>query len=306
MLGCALVAAATLISLYHSEPHYQGKSLSDWIIAMGFREGNEKEHQVVHYLGTNSIPLLLEWLQRPDKPSLAGKLENTKHGVIGWLERHRLMKPRTWSWKQDWKGCYRCLAQRAFAELGQDGSPAIPTLIKLLATKPKTTNEISGTGCAASIVLSKMAPASIPPLIEAASSEDDQTYALAAMALGNIGPDAKAAIPTIEKRFRDPRPDLRVGAAYVIGQLGGEPSGFMPVVIEALRYPNLEMLDYKLQILLKYKEHAKGAVPILQDILQNIPAETTNLTQIFARDQANAALRQLAPDAFPQSDNQTN
>jgi HEAT repeat protein len=290
-----------LLSLYRAEPYYEGKSLSDWIIAMGFREGKEKEHQVVHYLGTNSIPLLLEWLQRPDKPSLVGRFENTQHRVIYWLESHNLMKPRTWGSKMDWKGSYRSLALRGFAELGQDGSPAIPALIKLLATKPDTTNEIGETAGAASLALAKMAPASISPLIEAASSADDQIYGLAAMALGNIGPDAKAAIPTIEKRFRDPRPDVRVGAAYVIDGLGGEPSEFMPVVIEALRDPNLRMLDYKLQLIFKYKEHAKGAVPILRDILRNIPVGTTNLTQMFVRDQAKGALHQLAPDVFPPS-----
>ena len=260
---------------------------------------NQKARAAVHRLGTNSIPLLLEWLQRPDRPSLKGRFWQAKHAVIGWLEGHRWMKPRSWSREIDWKGSYRPLALAAFRELGPDGKEAIPTLIQFLGRRASTTNEFSEVAGAAYVVLPWMSPASIPPLIEALSSSDDQVAALAAGALAEIGPDAKAAIPVLQKRLNDMNPMMRVGVADVIGKLGADPREFMPIVIEALREPDLENLDYKLGILLRYKEHAKAAVPILIERLRNTP-DSGSLPNRIARDQLKGALRQLAPEVLPE------
>jgi HEAT repeats len=296
-LAAVVLGVAALLTLHRSEPSYEGKSLSGWIIEMRDGREQEKARAVVHQLGTNSIPLLLEWLERPDRPSLRERFWQAKHGVIGYLEGHRWMKPREWTWEMDWRGSYRSLAQGAFEEMGPDGREAIPTLIQWLGRKARTTNELDVVAGAAYLVLGHMAPASILPLIDAISTPDDQVYALAAGALANIGPEAKAAIPVLRQRLNHKNPLIRVGAADVIGKIGGDPEEFMPVIVQTLREPDLENLDYVLDILLRYKDHAKGAVPILLELLHSIP-ESGNLTQRMARDQLKGALGQLAPDAI--------
>jgi hypothetical protein len=258
--------------------------------------GDQEAHAAVHHLGTNSIPLLLEWLQRPDRPSFKGRVWQAEHAVIAWLEGNRWMKPRSWQWEMDWRESYRGLAHGAFEELGADGKEAIPTLIQWLGRKARTTNELDMAAGAAYLVLSRMAPASIPPLIEALSSPDDQVYALAAGALANIGPSANAAIPVLRQRLKATNPMMRVGAADVIGKLGGDPREFMPIVVEALKDPDLEYLDYKVDVLLRYKEHATGAIPILQEQLRNTP-DSGSVQNKIAHELLKNTLRQLAPEA---------
>ena len=259
------------------------------------RRGNDKEkaRQVVHHLGTNSIPLLLDWLKMPDRPSPGGRAEQIKFGVISWLERHRILKPRSQLWKMDWKGSYRSLAQSAFEELGADGQSAIPRLVDMLAIGSDNTNQINETASAASLTLSRMAPYSIPALIKVAGSTNDFVYALAAMALGLIGPDAKAAIPAIQKRFKDPRPEVRIGAAEIVSKLGGEPSQFMPIVIDAMREIDLTNLGWGTELLRDHKQEAKSAIPILKERLSRIPASTTNLNEIAASDVLKGLLHEL-------------
>ena len=296
LLASALLAATVMLSLNRSEPSYEGRCLSDWVIAMNDGKDMDRARVVVHHLGTNAIPLLLNWLQRPDRPTLRGRYWQAKQDGFSWLEAHRWITPRPRLWKMDWRASYRSLAQGTFFELGPDGKDAIPTLIQWLGRKARTTNEIDEVAGTAYLILGHMAPASIPPLINALSSSDDQVYALAAGALSNIGPDAKAAIPVLRRRLNHKNPLMRVGAADVIGKIGGDPEEFMPVVVQALREPDLENLDYVLDILLRYKEHAKDAVPALLELLHGIP-EPGNLTQRIARDQLKGTLGQLAPDA---------
>jgi hypothetical protein len=272
-LGLAIVALA--VSVYRSDPAYRGKSLSDWIVAMNTaREAEDRQEAraAVHHLGSNSIPVLLDWLQRKERPSLKGRFWQAKSGTISWLESHRLISPKPHSVEMDWKAYYRALAMAAFEELGPDGKEAIPTLIQWLGRKASTTNEMDETAGAAYLVLGKLGPASIPALTAALSNQDVQVWALSAGALANIGPDARAAIPALRPRLRDTNHITRVTAADVIGKLGGDPQEFIPVLIESVREPDdADMLGYKLDVLLHYKDHATNALPILLDRLRGIP-----------------------------------
>jgi hypothetical protein len=289
------------VSVYRSEPAYEGKSLSDWIVAMNTAhelEDKQEARAAVHRLGSNSIPLLLDWLQRKDTPSLKGRYWQAKYGAIAWLEGHRLLAPKPHLMEMDWKACHRALAQAAFEELGPDGKEAIPTLIQWLGRKAGTTNELDETAGAAYCVLGKLAPASIPALITALSNPDNQVWALAAGALANIGPDARAAIPVLRSRLHDPDHLTRVTAADVIGKLGGDPQEFMPVLIQSLREPDADMLGYKLDVLLHYKDQAKSAVPTLLDLLRSIPDSGSLTNQAMRQDLLNA-IRQLDPAATP-------
>lgn len=296
ILGASLSVFVIFIILQPREPSYKGKTLSDWIVSPYRREEGEERREAILRLGTNSIPLLLDWLQQSDRPSLSEKVQEMKYGMLSWLERRKLIKPKDHLWKTDMKGSRRALALRAFEEIGPEGRAAIPALIKMLATPSAIPDTMSETAAVASLALSKMAPYSLSPLIEAAASTNDQIYALAAVALASIGPDAKAAIPTIQTRYNDKRPEVRVGAAEIVSKLGGDPTQFMPTIIAALRELDLNMLSFATDILLNHKADAKDAIPVLEERLAKIPSSTTNLNERGARDQLNNVLRQLAPE----------
>jgi hypothetical protein len=104
----------------------------------------------------------------------------------------------------------------------------------------------------------------------------------------------------IQRRLADTNVMVRVGAARVLGQLGADPTVFMPTVVESLRDPDFTFLDYKLEILLKYKDHARAALPILMNIQMNA-ANLGSPTNQYVRQQVTGALLQLQPnrDAGP-------
>jgi hypothetical protein len=283
-----------------SEPAYRGRTLSDWIVATRVHPNDDEARMAVRQLASNSIPLLLDWIKREDRPTPRARIAEAKDRAIALLERHRVIKPRPHSMFMDWKASYRSLANAALTELGPEADTAIPALIQMLGTKGPTTNDFSPVAGTAYLLLPKMAPASIPPLIAALSSSDFQVYALAAGALGEIGPQARAAIPVLQRRLADTNVMVRVGAARVLGQLGAVPTVFMPTVVESLREPDFTFLDYKLEVLLKYKDHGRDAIPILANILTNA-ATLGSPTNVYVRQQVTGALMQLQPSLVPQS-----
>lgn len=299
LLACGLAVVALFLWLRPApEPVYQGRCLSDWIVAMhrGKAPQREQARAAVHYLGPSSLPWLLKWLQEPDHPTLKARLSRAQAGAASWLERRKLLPTRLRPVVMDWKESYRFLAVEAFRELGPDGQAAIPELIRLLGDREgSSTNDVGDTAGFAYVVLRQMVPTSIPALIEALSSPDDQVWALAAEALGDAGAEARAAIPLLRKRLTDRDPALRLEAADAMGKLGVDPREFMPVVVEDLRQPDLGNLDAKLEVLLRYKEQAQSAVPVLRKLLAD-SATSTNWT---TRYMLTNALAQLCPEALP-------
>ena len=249
----------------------------------------------MRHLASNSIPLLLDWIKREDWPTPMARIAEAKARAVDFLEWHHVIKPRSHSVFIDRKGSYRSLAQTALSDLGPEAHAAIPALIQMLGTKGPTTNDFSPVAGSAYVLLRKMAPASIPPLVEALSSSDLQFYALAAGALGEIGPQASAAIPAMQRRLCDTNVMVRVGAARVLGQLGAAPTVFMSAVVGSAREPDFTFLDYKIEVLLKYKDHAKNAIPLLVTMLTNADP--------FVRQEATGALLHLQPDLVPTSAN---
>ena len=300
LLSAGVLGAVALSYRFHLEPVFEGRRLSDWIWIMNTKKpGPEKEQAraVVRQLATNSIPLLLAWLRQEDRPSWIGRFDTLRHRCFFWLLEHTLIANRSITSWRDFNPSHSAMAMWALPELDHKGrTNAIPTLIRMLAEKNPNPDETARAAGAAYIVLSKMAPESIAPLIEALSNPDVQVWSLAAGALGEIGPEAKAAIPILEKRFQDKDPRLRVSAADIVGKLGENPDIFIPVVIQSLREVSWSDLDFSLEILVLHKDYAKGAVPVLVNIFNSTPG-ITDPTNSIVRNEAMNALRQIDPSA---------
>lgn len=270
--------------------------MSDWVVVMRERPQDEKAHKVIRQLGSNSIPLLLDWLRKDDKPTFQGRVAQSKQGMISFLESHRFIEPRPRSLEMDWKSSYRSLGNAVLSELGPEGKAAIPTLIQMLGDKNHKPDEVSQVAGVAWLILPRMAPESIPPLICALTNQDTQVWCLAAGALGHIGSDAKAAIPFVKEKLKDKDPYVRVGAADIIGKLGGNPDEFVPTLIGTLPEVEWDYLNYALEVLVRYKNNAKPAVPVLLDILNKTP-NSTNTTNTIVRSEVLSALREIDPEA---------
>ena len=298
-LGLLLFTALPLILLTGlglKEPAFEGKTLREWTEAMiqsGDGPKGDAARAVVQKLGNQSLPLLLEWLHEEDQPALVNQFDEVRQRVFFWLVRNRLWKNSSITGLQDLKPTHQSTAIWVLPELDVAKQKiAIPVLIQMLGERKPNRNEVSESAMAAGCTLRKMNPEAIHPLIDSLSSKDFQVWALAATALAAIGPDAKAAIPVLEKRLGDEDSNVRMTAAYSIGKLGAAPGTFIPVVIHALPDSDPGAIDYKLEILISYKEHAKAAVPILIEIL-NKTAGSTNQADIMARGSIENALHKI-------------
>jgi hypothetical protein len=301
LLSVCAFGAVGLYHFLHQEPSFDGRYLSDWIWIMhGKESGPEKEQAraVVRQLGANSIPVLLDWLQQENHPSWTGRFDKVRHNIFFWLVGHKLITNRPITSLRDFNPSHSAMAMWALPELDPaTRTNVIPTLIQMLGEKSQKPDEISRGAGGAFIVLSKMAPESIGPLIEALSSHDVQVSELAASALGRIGPDANAAIPMLKKGLQDSDLKIRLCFAAAIGEVGGDPNVFLPVVIQSLPKMQWTDLDYSLEILVRYKEHAKPAIPVLLSILNGIPG-SGNPDNIAVRDEVINTIRQIDPNAL--------
>jgi hypothetical protein len=295
------IAATSLVWLVPSEPSFDGKPLSSWICTMFYSEEGPKKdaaRAVVRRLSVGSVPLLLKWLREEEHPSLVARIDGVRHKVFYWLVNLHVLKNGPISGLPDHDPGHRTEAMWALPELGAaERKEAIPVLIQMLGEKKPKVDEPSDNASLAWYVLSKMDLEAIQPLMDALSSRDWQTWALAAEALGARGDDAKAALPLVAKRLNDPDVRIRISAAESIGKLGGDPVTFIPVVIQSLREPdtNWLWLDTKLEMLTHYKGYAQGAVPVLLEI-SNKMALSTNQDDAANLGSVKNALQKIADD----------
>lgn len=301
LIPCVLIVVG-LILFCDREPVYQGKRLSEWVFIMSanwsHQEQREEARAVVRKLGTNSVPLLLEWLRQEDKISLRERYNTWHANIITTLQKYHIVKNREITYLQVNNPSHRAMASYALPELDHTAKQtAIPTLIQMLAEKEIKTGEIAVTAGFAWMTLQKMTPESVAPLTTALSSKDHQTRLLAASALGAIGPEANAAIPFLKNGLDDKDPLVRITFAETIGKLGGNPDWFMPTIVQALPVLNNDALSYTLEVLVRHKEHAQGAVPVLMEILSSKTDHPTNLNDAYVYNDLTNAIQQIHSSA---------
>ena len=102
----------------------------------------------------------------------------------------------------------RHTAAKALAAIGSEAEAAIPALVKAIKREQ---SKRSGTGSDTPSILSWLAgnalaqigPASLPALITLLSHEDRYVRLSAVNAVGNMGPQAKDAIPALSEALND-------------------------------------------------------------------------------------------------------
>lgn len=110
------------------------------------------------------------------------------------------------------------------------------------------------------------AKTAVPDLIRVMRDKDLFVRRFAAEALGNVGPDAKKAIPALAAAMTDERKEVQIAAVDALGKIGSES---IPALISALKDPNKDpgIRRKAAQGLGKIGLQARGAVPALTDIV---------------------------------------
>jgi HEAT repeat protein len=75
----------------------------------------------------------------------------------------------------------------------------------------------------------------IAALVEALRDDVPRVRARVALALAEIGPEARGAVPTLRKLLHDADPRVRAGAVRALGAIGGEVAPTLPRLLELLK-----------------------------------------------------------------------
>jgi HEAT repeat protein len=97
----------------------------------------------------------------------------------------------------------RLMAVRRLRELGRASEPALDDLAKLLADKDERTRRTAGE------TLVRIGGKSVPALTAALDSKSRDAREVAVVALGEMGPLAKPALPALKKRLTDRDPKVK-------------------------------------------------------------------------------------------------
>jgi len=78
----------------------------------------------------------------------------------------------------------------------------------------------------------------IASLIEGLTNSNWDARDAAASALGNIGPDAREAVPALVTALNDSKRDVRYEAAWALGNIGPDARDAVPALVTALNDPD--------------------------------------------------------------------
>ena len=149
LAGCAIVFSRP------REPRFDGRSLTYWAARLNQPEAQ----QALTAIGTNALPLLIEWLDE----------EPTRFDAWMWSINNRLpssLRPNPWPF-----GTRKFIAEQALGFLGTNAIPAIPDLIRAFDWK-----WAGGAPAFGREALSGIGPSAIPALMKALEEDSERSH----------------------------------------------------------------------------------------------------------------------------------
>ncbi|HYV28358.1 MAG TPA: HEAT repeat domain-containing protein [Candidatus Eisenbacteria bacterium] len=197
------------------------------------------------------------------------RLPKTLEGRIATLES-----------KDSW---LRFCAFRALAAMGASAQPALPALVKALERGDR---EEQG---ALSTVSKAVGAQSVSVLTNALANRDATVRQTVSEILGEIGPEAKAAIPSLILRLHDP--DLRVVAhsALALWKVDRQTRDSVPVLVKLLADGDAEIRAGAAATLGEFGSESGEAVPALLKTLED--------TNVLVRAMSARSLGMIGPGA---------
>lgn len=177
----------------------------------------------------------------------------------------------------------------ALGDVGPAAKSAAPVLIACLSdqdTQVKLSAERS---------LVKIGKGAVPTLVE--SLKNESLHSAVASIIGEIGPDAKAAVPALAGMLRSKDPEIRREAILALASIGPEASQTVPELIKLASdktSPNRPAAAFALG-----KMGAKEAVPVLKEGMADKDNQVLRLASVWALLQIEPANADYAKTAVP-------
>jgi HEAT repeat protein len=206
--------------LSQKEPTYQGRRESAWLSQYAPNTDPSDVDDALRAMGTNAIPLLLDYLRSEDS---LFRILLTRIGLsyVAAEVRHQQ-------------------AEKGFAALAEMASNAVPDLAKIYER-----NDSPSARQAAANALVEIGPASrpaLPIIMASATNSDPDVRGFALYTLGRLALDPARVCPILTNAIRDSNREVRVQAAFgisVLSFMGGDARPAIPALIPALQdsYP---------------------------------------------------------------------
>lgn len=244
LLGLAVV----LIFYFTREPHYKGRSLSEWVADLN--NGNYHQQtaamEAIRAIGPKAVPYL------------SGEVEDRQSRVrdrvrrIGraFPERVRAVGRKLFGSKTVMD---RVAAAKALELLGTNASGAVPSLTNALRDQNQVLQNF------ASKALATM-PDAVPGLVAALDDPDISIRSHAALALRALGPQASNAVPRLVQIMRSEVGQIVHVASYALSGIG-QPA--IPLLTDALGDTNAAVRKQVALTLGNMEVHGLLAVPAL-------------------------------------------
>ncbi len=262
--------AYTVLTLPPGEPRYHGKPLHYWLSRIHNQslplEEQDRTRIAVTTIGTNNLPLLLEWFREEEPP----QSEPTYRKAINWLLSRQRFAPYRLDY--NYRPSRPSMAMWVFTDFPDVAAKAIPQFIACLSDKDDT---IKGK---AALVLGKIGQPALTALIPVLSGTNDIARAVAVWAVGDLGTNALHLRPEIETMSNDPSIYVRLNSAVSLDKLGGNPETVVSVILGCIHEGDRDTRMYALDCLAKMKDRASAAVP---DLTNSIAKATNAEDRMF-------------------------
>lgn len=148
--------------------------------------------------------------------------------------------------------------------VGWKARAALPVLAKLCDDSDPFT---SISAARSMMLISEVSALPMNTLKESLKSTDAKARKAAAIALGDLGVDAKVAVPALRDALKDKEAPVRWSVAEALGRIGADAANAVPALAKALRDPDIR--EIAADSLGAIGPAARGAVPLLQDAVKD-------------------------------------
>jgi HEAT repeat protein len=267
-VSIAVLSLGVIVSCYKTDsihsPRCYTKRIQEEIYQLTF--GDVEAFNALVKCGSSVVPYLIEATDNEDETislasiAILGEIgEDAKDAIPSLL---RIIENESASFFVfDEK---TILATNAITKMGENGKEIIHNLVSqnIIALEDEDSNVRSN----AAYVLGNMgkeAKEAIPALISALKDEDSDVRYYAAYALGNMGEEAKEAIPALISALKDEDSYVRFNAAGALGNMGKEAKEAIPALISALKDEDSNVRSNAAYVLGNMGKEAKEAIPAL-------------------------------------------
>ncbi|MBI3465491.1 MAG: HEAT repeat domain-containing protein [Planctomycetes bacterium] len=137
--------------------------------------------------------------------------------------------------------------------------------------------------CSLGAVAPSLSAQDLPQLVEALKSSDAAAREKAAMALGDLGPKAAAAVAELTARLKDESPAVRAHAAFALGQIGAGANSAVPALGAAVKDSEPAVRRAAIGALRSIHPAPEVIFPLMADVLNTSdPATVGSILQAIA------------------------